>query len=164
MVDTDQIKQCTLVISAVSVVSGVLISLLPKSSHKNLYKTITGLVLIYAFMMPVIGQNVIDFNFEDFLHDNYSVSSDIDKYALASIVDSAEKAIENIMNDEARKQNIQCEFRCRCEISDNQLAIEKISVKSDLNESERERVKNIAESFGFDKSSVEFEGEDNEYR
>ena len=66
----DEIKQWVLTISAVSIVSGVLISVLPKSSHKNLFKTITGIVLIYSAITPILGADGIDFNIEDYLVDN----------------------------------------------------------------------------------------------
>ena len=98
--EMNEIRQWVLTISAVSIISGILISLVPKSSHKNLYKTITGLVLVYTFFQPFIDSKDIDFNINDYLFYNYSVSENADKYAQASIIRSAEKAIEEILIEE----------------------------------------------------------------
>ena len=67
----DKIRQWTLTISAVSVISGVLVSLMPKCSNKNLYKVISVIILIYAFMQPFTGTMGINFNLTDYLSDNY---------------------------------------------------------------------------------------------
>ena len=160
----DKIKQWTMMVSAVSVISGVLISLLPQSSHKNLFKTITGLVLIYAFLQPIISGEGIDFNINDFLIDNYSVSNEIDKYALSSVVSSAEKAIADIIEDEAVKFGIVCECKCECKVENEQIIVESLSVRPTLDENEREKIEEIAESVGLSKNIIVFAGEKDEYR
>ena len=155
----DEIKQWVLTISAVSIVSGVLISVLPKSSHKNLFKTITGIVLIYSAITPILGADGIDFNIEDYLVDNYSVSENIDKYALSSVVDSAEKAIEDIMLREAANNNIECRFSCGCVIENDKILPNKIIVTPKPSEDDMNKIILIAENLGFDKNAISFEGE-----
>lgn len=158
----DKIKQWSLTVSAISILSGVLISLLPKSSHKNLFKTITGIILIYAVMQPIIGGSGVNFKIGEFISDNYTVSENIDKYARSSIVDSAEKAIENLLSEEAAKIEVNCKFKCRCKIEDNKIKVELISVTPALDTEDAEKIRNISETMGFDKDIIIFEGEKNE--
>ena len=159
----DKISQWTLAVSAVSAICGVLVSLLPKSSNKNLYKVITVIILIYAFLQPFIGTKGIDFNISDFISDNYSVSGDIDKYALSSILNSAEKAIEELFYEEAQKFNIDCKFKCECIISDEKISVEKIIIDTKLNESEINQIEDIAKSLGLERNIIYYMGEDDEH-
>lgn len=155
----NEIKQWATMISSVSVISGVLICVLPKSSHKNLFKTITGIVLLYAVITPIIGADGIDFNIEDYLKDNYSVSESIDKYALSSVVDSAEKAIEEILLKEAQRVNIPCSFICECDVEDDKIVLTALTVTPELSDENMKIIEEFAVSLGFDKSIISFEGE-----
>ncbi len=158
----DKIRQWTLTVSAVSIMSGVLISALPKSMHKNYFKLITSIILIYVLMQPLLGKNIIDFNISDFLNDNYKVSENIDKYAMSSMINSAEKAIEDLFYTKAEENNIECRFECDCALSNDEIAVKRIKVTPDLNEAERQIIENWSVSLGFDISIVAFEGENNE--
>ena len=155
----NEIKQWATMISSVSIISGVLICVLPKSSHKNLFKTITGIVLLYAVITPIIGADGIDFNIEDYLKDNYSVSENINKYALSSVVDSAEKAIEEILLKEAQRVNISCSFICECDVEDDKIVLTALTVTPELSDENMKIIEEFAVSLGFDKSIISFEGE-----
>lgn len=153
------IKQWAIMISAVSIISGVLISILPKSSHKNLFKTITGILLLYSAITPILGADGIDFNIKEYLDDNYAVSENIDKYAIYSVVDSAEKAIEDILLKEAQSRNISCRFICKCDVIDEKLVLKGITITPELSDENIKIIEEIAESLGFDKSIISFKGE-----
>ena len=154
----DIIKQWTIVISTVTIISGVLISLLPESSHKNLYKTIVGIVLLYTFIQPIIGGNNIDFKVTDFISDNYKVSENIDKYALSSMVNSAENAIEELLVQEATNKNIDCTFTCRCAVENEQIVVKEIRVEN-LQTQSHQTIIDIVKSLGLSGNIIEFAGE-----
>ena len=88
------IKQWAIMISAVSIISGVLISILPKSSHKNLFKTITGILLLYSAITPILGAGGIDFNIKEYLDDNYAVSE-----ALSTLRQMNATILGTVLND-----------------------------------------------------------------
>lgn len=155
----NEIRQWVLTISAVSIISGILISLVPKSSYKNLYKTIIGLVLVYTFLQPFIDSKDIDFNINDYLFDNYSVSENADKYAQASIIRSAEKAIEEILIEESEALKIECTFKCSCKIKNEEIIVEQISVKFKTDKEDKKSIEELTEKLGFDKTVLVFEGE-----
>ena len=154
----EKIRQWAIIISSVTIISGTLVSLLPKGSHKNLYKTIIGIILLYTFIQPVMGGNDIDFNIQNFLVDNYEVSENIDKYALSSMIGSAESAIEKLLKDEAAKKNIECGFTCRCEIKNEKMVVEEITVKGATGEN-YQTIKEIILDIGISEAIINFEGE-----
>ena len=90
----DEVKKWAITISGVSILSGIISSLLPEDSYKKLFRFIAGVFLLYAVLQPLFGRNSIDFNIGDYLSDNYEVSDNIDKYAKSAMLSSAEKAIE----------------------------------------------------------------------
>ena len=155
----DKIKQWSVAVSSVAIISGLLISVLPDNMHKKTFKLITSVILIYAFMLPVIGTNDIDFNIDRFLKDNYRVSENIDKYAMSSVISSAEKAIENLLSAGADEENISCRFECECILKDGQISVKRINVVSFVTEKEKAIIYNLAESLGLGKSIVDFTGE-----
>jgi hypothetical protein len=154
-----KINQWTLTICAVSIISGILLYIIPKSNQKNLFKVIVSTILVYSVIHPLIGSKGIDFRIDDFLSDNYQVSENLDNYALNSMLSSAEKAIEELLEAEATENKISCNFKCECIIENNEIAIKKILVKSFLTDSEKDLIIDIITEFAFDESVVTFEGE-----
>ncbi len=158
----NEIRQWTLTVSAVSIMSGILNCLLPKSMQKNIFKVVAGIVIIYAFLEPLTGVNRLDFKVNDFLKDNYQVSENIDKYAVNSMINSAEKAIEDLLFEKAEENNIDCKFECKCILTENQIIVSQITVSPRLSQNEKTLIESWSESYGFDKSIIIFEGEDSE--
>ena len=158
----EKIRQWSAAVSAVSVLSGVLISLLPENMNKKYFKLITSIVIIYTAMQPLIGSKSIDFNIDEFLKDNYQVSESLDRYAVSSVISSAEKAIEDLFYEKAENNGFSWKFDCECFLSDGEISVKSIHVNSFVNESEKLLIEKWSEEFGFNKSVVIFEGEDNE--
>ncbi len=157
------IKQWVITVSTVSIISGILISVLPKSTQKTLFKSIVSVLMIYAFLLPIVKAQKIKFNIDDYLSDNYRISNDANEYALLSIVSSAEKAIENLLDEEAEKQKINCKFICKCEVTDDAITVKKLTVKPEQNKFDVKKIYEIADSFGINTEVIVFEGENNEH-
>lgn len=155
----DKISKWTLTISAVSIMSGILLFIVPKSSQKNYFKVIVSIILIYSVMQPIIGSKGIDFNVGDFLSDNYQVSENLDKYALNSMTRSAEKAIEDLLETSAFEQKLTCTFKCECAVVNNEIVVKIISVRSLSENYDKDTAIDIVTDFGFDESVIIFEGE-----
>lgn len=158
----DKIRQWTLAVSAISILSGILTSILPDNGYKKYFKVVSGIILIYAIIQPLSGSNGFDFKIDDFLKDNYMVSEEIDKYAVSSMINSAERAIEDLFYDKAEENNINCEFKCTCFLYNNQISVKNIKVISDISEYDKSLIEDWIISFGFDKSILFFAGEDDE--
>ena len=156
-------KQWAVNLSVISILSGLLLALLPQSTHKKVFKVVVSILLIYASILPFIGSKSIDFNLSDYMKDNYQVSENTDKYALSAIVRSAEKTIENILTEKAESENLKLDFKCYCEIVDDAIEIKKISVSQTPDTTAIDKLENIIVSMGFEASVLYFEGEDDEH-
>lgn len=158
----EKIRQWTIMLSSVAVVSGVLVALLPKSSHKNLYKVIVSIVLIYALLLPLTEAYDFDFNISDYLRDNYAVSENIDMYAQNTLLRSAEKTINGILSDESLKADISCEFITECEVVDSNVEVIRITVNNVADESKKSKIVELIVTLGFDEKIIVFAGEEYE--
>ena len=151
--------QWALTVSAVSIVSGILTYLLPKSSQKNFFKVLTGIIFIYAVFQPLTGNKDIDFKIDNYLSENYSVSENFDKYALDSVVRSAEKAIEDLLNLKAEEKNINCVFRCECSVKSEEIYVKNLYATYSGDQSMKEHIYKIVSDIGLSESVIVFEGD-----
>ena len=148
----DEVKKWAVTVSAVSIISGVVASLLPDDSYKNLFRFIAGIILVYAVLQPLIGKNSIEFDINEYIKENYEVSEDIDKYAQNAMLDSAEKAIENLLSDFAEKNNTDLKINCKCEVQEGNIVINEIRVADCVPEENLGIIKQFAIESGFDES------------
>lgn len=155
----NKIRQWSLIVSAVSVISGLLLSVIPKSSQKSFFKVIVTVVLIYAVLQPAVNSKGIDFRINDFLSDNYQISENLDKYALSSMIRSAEKAIEDLLENKAEEQNLNCRFKCDCEMINDEIVIKQIIVYSSQDTEVLFSISEMISGLGIDKSYIVFKGE-----
>ena len=151
----DEVKKWAVTVSAVSIISGVVSSLLPNNTYKNLFRFVAGVVLVYAVLQPLIGRNSIDFNIGDFLKENYEVSENIDKYAQNAMVDSSEKAIEDMFLDYAKSNGADLKIDCRCKVYDNNIIVEEIVVTECVPKEKLNIIKQYAIESGFDESVLQ---------
>ena len=157
----EKIRQLALSVSLVSIISGVLISLLPKGKNKEFYKIITTIIIIYVFIQPFTGIQTPDFNIENIRDNNFKVSNNIDQYANSTIISSAESAIETLLLQNFSNEGISCNIKCVCEIKDSKINIVNIIVKDCSNAQEKNVVKEIIANSGFDSAVLRFEGDNN---
>lgn len=154
----ESVKKWTLLISAVAVVSGILLSVLPEGKLKKAYKTLTGVILVYAFFYPVVSGYYVDFSVKDFLSDNYEISENIDKYALSAVISSAQKAIRELLEDELQKKNIHSSITVECGESEGEIKIISVSFSDLLTKEEKNEVIDICINFGIDEDIIKFIG------
>lgn len=159
----DKIKQWTLVLSAVSVLSGLILAIIPHSASKKLFKTIVTVVLIYMALQPIIGIKGVDFNIDDYLKDNYSTGEKTDKYAISAMISSAEKAIENLLTENSETAGLNYIFECRCYEAGGEIKVEKIYISPKPPEADMPEIKRIIKSLGFDESMIAYKGESDGY-
>jgi hypothetical protein len=155
----DEVKKWAITISGVSILSGIISSLLPEDSYKKLFRFIAGVVLLYAVLQPLFGRNSIDFNIGDYLSDNYEVSDNIDKYAKGAMLSSVEKSIEDMFIDFAQSKTIQLKINCSCEIINNKIVVEEIRISECTPTESADDIKDFAVRSGFDESLLIFTGD-----
>ena len=155
----NKINQWAMTVSIVSIISGILISLLPKSSYKDFYKALTTIVLVYALIQPIDGNRVSDFEINEYLKDNYTVSNNIDKYANSSVILSAENAIEELLMNECGTLDMNVSFDCECSIDGETVSVKEIRVNGISDSKHKDALYEIIESMGFERNILIFAGE-----
>ena len=157
-------KKWALIISAVAIVSGVLSALVPEGKMKKAYKTLGAVVMIYAVLLPLINSDVIDFRIDDYLQDNYEVSEKMDKYARQAIVNSAEKAIEDLLYESAEEKGLSCKFKAQCDVIDEKIIVSSVNVTGAKTQSQKDLISDIVVGLGFKKETIVYSGENDEYQ
>ncbi|MBO5936062.1 MAG: hypothetical protein J6Q79_00435 [Clostridia bacterium] len=155
----DKIRQWTLSVCAVSIISGLLMSVLPKSSQKSFCKVIVSVMMLYTVMHPVISSNGIDFSIDDFLSDNYQLSETYDKYARSAMIKSAEKAIADTLKNKAYELGIDCNFTCECIEENEQITVTRITVAKCNDADSKDKITGMIYDSGFKETDIVFEGE-----
>lgn len=155
----DKINQWSVTVSAVSVISGILLSLIPDSKIRPAYKTLVSIVLVYSIMLPLTNSFSINFDINDYIKENYNIRDDLDKYALKSALSSAEKAIEEALNDYFTYEKIKCDFSVECYLKGEEIRVKRITVESQENE---DGIKALLCELGFSEGIIEFKGEAHE--
>lgn len=155
----DKIRQWTLTISAVSMISGLLLCILPKSSQKNFFKVIVSVTMLYAVMHPLINSKGVDFRIDEFLSDNYQLSENYDKYAVSAMIKSAENAIEDTLKSKALNLDIDCYFECSCEMENEEIVVDEIVVIMQGTTEKKGVISEMICGLGFDETRVVFKGE-----
>lgn len=158
----DKIKRWTLIISAVSVVSGILTWILPEGKLKGAYKTLCAVVIVYAFLYPIASNSRVDFSVSEFLIDNYEVSEKVDKYALSALIGSAENAIEELLSEEIKSMDIDCKVKASCMEENGEIKVSALTFIGTLSKQQISDVTSLAVSLGFDKDIIAFTGENDE--
>lgn len=155
----DEVKKWSITVSAVSIISGVVSSMLPENTYKILFRFVAGIVLVYTIIQPLLGKTIVDFDVSDYLKENYEVSEMADKYALGAMLSSAEKAIEDIFTDYSAEIDTEFDVKCKCEVVDDAVRIKEIAFTGHLSEEEINKIKKFAVESGFDKSVLVFIGD-----
>ncbi|MBO5937642.1 MAG: hypothetical protein J6Q79_08565 [Clostridia bacterium] len=155
----DKIRQWTLSVCAVSIISGLLMSVLPKSSQKSFFKVIVSVMMLYTVMQPIISSKGIDFSVDEFLSDNYQLSETYDKYATSAMIKSAEKAIADTLKNKAYELGIDCNFTCECIEENEQIIVSRIIVTQLEKADSKDIIIRMIYDSGFKETDIVFEGE-----
>ncbi len=158
----EKIKQWAVVISAVSVISGLLLSVIPSGKLRPAFKSLISIILVYTFMLGFIDSRSIDFDIGEYLSENYEVSESLDKYALQGVVSSAQKATEQLLYEYAEENKLSCKFEVECGVGDEEVFISKIIVTDCESAEEKEKIISLISGLGFDKALIKIEGEADE--
>lgn len=155
----DKLKQWTIMISTVAIISGILSLILPERKMKAAYKILVGTLLVYAFVYPLMKPGALKIDINGFLSDNYAVSESYDKYALSAATASANRAIEEILASHCQQSDINARFKAECILEDDRSYINKIEAIGSFTDESRRKITEIAEGLGLNKEILIFSEE-----
>lgn len=125
-------------ICLVSIISGVLMSLLPKNKLDNAFKGLVSLIIISCLILPLDGKK-ISVSYKDFIHkpenegEMFIDSSDV-------VVDCAENMLKEQLDSALAEINPSAYCEVYIAYSDESAYIEKIEIYVCGDEAEKERI------------------------
>ena len=131
-------------IASVSIVSGVITALMPKSKLTNAVNTLSAIIVLYTFLMPFTGSNAgFKINTNNFIAED---TSDIENAASDLLIELSEKElkrkIEIILSE--NKINTTCEIVLTHK--ENGSFEVKITINGYINENQKEIIKKAIET------------------
>lgn len=155
------IENWCVAVSAVSVVTGIITTLLPKSAIKNTYIILSCVVLLYACIQPVTDWRELKIDFAKIISD----SSDSDVYDEdynSSILYIAEQTYKKHIDSQITDISENAECSCECEYSNGQLFIRKIIITGSTQVGQQEKILSKIKDIIQDTTIVEFRGDNYE--
>ena len=154
----DSLKKWCLVVSGVSVVSGIITTLIPRGSTKNTYRVLTCIVLLYAMMQPLTQWREMKIDFNKLINsENQENSVLLDENN--SVVFVAEETYEKHIDSLISKTGTQAKSQCRCEYSDGELILLEVTVTGRTDENEKENILNEIKDVIQENTIVKFRGD-----
>lgn len=153
-------KSWIITICVVSVVSGILSCVMPRSSAKKAFQYVCSVVLVYAVLYPFISGS---FEFPDLekifgsdkADTSYEFSSKSEEVYLIAAQSGCISAAENVL----KEINIAYdEVTAHCVTDDGEIILKKISVFGSYSQEQKEQIKKALYKTFPEKTVIEFEG------
>ena len=147
-------------VSVVSVITGIITTLLPKSALKNTYFILTGIVTLYVCIQPFTDWREFQVDFEKILsYREQNNSSDVDYNS--SILYAAEQTYKKYIDSKLKEMSQKAECTCECEYANEKLYITKITIYGNISDESQEKFINEIKDIIQETTVVEFRGDDN---
>lgn len=159
-------KSWLIAICVVSVVSGILSCVMPRSYAKKAYQYVSCVVLIYALLYPFISGSVDTDDLKDILYDDnsgssYEFSLKSEEIYLLSAQSGCVTAAENVLK---QKNVAYDEIEAQCTPEDGEIILKRLSVYGSYTDEQKEQIKKtLSETFD-KKTTIEFVGDKDEHR
>lgn len=154
----DKLKQWCVTVSVVSVVSGVLMYLIPKGSGKNTYRVLVSLILLHTFIFPFTDFKGFSFDFSEFIPQSNNTASDTYEGELYV----AQKTYEEYIESQLRQTVGEIECECICTYSEGELMLRSIIILTEVNSEAKEEILHKLESVTDENTSVFFRGNEDD--
>lgn len=154
----DTLKQWCITVSAVSIVSGVLMYLVPKGGSKSTYRVLVSILLLYVLVSPFGKLHKIDFDFSEIIPDKESVVTDTHEGELYIAQKTYERYIESQLKESVG--DVECE--CICFYSDGELVLKSITIITFVPEEQRAEILQKLEDTWDENTTVLFRSDKDE--
>lgn len=158
----EKINSWCRIIALISLLSSVLLLVVPESRIKKAFKTLLSFILIYAFISPLSNIDA-DFSFVD----NYlsGVSSDsqekiINDYQYYPVIQAGEAELEIYFNDIISKCGAQGKCEVICNYEEERILIKEVIIHGLIGEKERNLITDEVRKVGDEETIISFSGEE----
>lgn len=135
-----KIKQWLISIIAVSISAGMMDILLPTGKTKKAFRVISGIVMLYVFLLPV--KNVDEESLlRSFTFDRQEAEESLQSQYDMTVIDAYQKGIENAITKSLQDENIITDkIEIECKMQNGEIAIKKITVTVKTGDSDTENI------------------------
>lgn len=140
----------------VSVVSGVLVSVLPKNKLIGAVKTLSAVILVWAFITPIVSFDKDDFKL-DFSSNRYEYE-ELESLASDEVLRQAEEILKKETDSILIGVNPEARSYVKMFYNDGETGIEKITVSGKLNDSEKDKIRSLIKDKFQKDIYIEFSG------
>ncbi|MFI3142141.1 MAG: hypothetical protein R3Y27_07555 [Clostridia bacterium] len=131
-------------ICLVSILSGVLLSIIPKSKMKSAFNMLCISILIYTIVFPLSSYDLTSLDFDSLLSINTELEQDYEEQNERLTIQTSETIIEETIKEQLSENKIEFdEVQVICVYEDENLVIDDINVIGDFTEQESEIISEI---------------------
>lgn len=148
-------------IALISILSSVILLILPESKSKKAFKTLLSVVMIYAFISPFSDAEIDFTKLHRILSNSYETDTQetIQDYSYYPLITAVEAETENYFNNLLSDLSIAGECKAVCEMESGNALLKEIIFFCEISESEKEIIKIEAEKVCGKDIIISFSGE-----
>ena len=130
-------------LSVVTIISAIISAVVPKSACKKSFSVLCSVVLICVFIVP-FEKNITDYlsEFDAVNKSKEEISEELSEQSVKGLRKAGEEGIEKVVSDFLKSQKISfTSVTAVCEIKNEKLIIEKITIFSSIAPENKDKVK-----------------------
>lgn len=155
-----EFNQWTKLIALVSILSGVLLSIVPQSKLKSSFKMLCVSILIYTIVFPLSSYDLTQLDFSDLLSMQEELEQEYEEQNERLTQQTSEAALEEVLRQELEENNIEYdEIAVTCTYEGENLVIDGIIIKGDFTNEQGELIADIIEQNIGDLAQLELVGD-----
>lgn len=158
----NDVKQWCMLISAVSIVSGIIMSIIPESKLKKVYNCLVTVLLVYVFILPLIKEEKYDFDFKSYLKQNEEVSKEFSDKSFLPAESVINSEIGESIERRLKENGFDADCTVKCTVGQNNFSVDKITVLIADDFSKNEIINDILKEYTTALTKIEFVGDKNE--
>lgn len=158
----EKINSWCKIIALISLLSSVILLVIPESRIKKAFKTLLSLILIYTFISPLSNVDA-DFSFIDNFLTGTSISSQeeiISEHQYYPVIKAGEAELEKYFDEIISKCGAKGQSEVICKYEEDRLVIKEVIIHGLTGEEERRFITDEVRKIGDEKTTISFSGEE----
>lgn len=153
----ENIKSLLTLVSALSVLCGAALSLVPESKLKKAYSSLTAIVLLFAVISPLTDTAGISETLKEILNSGYEYEEQISEKYNGSVEDAFERGVEKALKEALAEAEIEIQsVSAECKAKQEEVVISSVTVVGDLEAEDIEAAEKIIREYTQAKTKIIF--------
>ncbi len=153
------IKDWSVIISAVAIVSGIFIMLIPESKLKEAYKIMVTTLVIYSVLLPIVNNRYDAFDLNSLLQENTELKNKYYNESYDVLKESAEDVLEREITSALKSENLNAVCSVTCVVENENFSVEEIVITGRFSDTEKNAISDLLKDYKTEGTKVVFAGE-----